>query len=53
MSLVSAVGKQRQGDLFECKASQIYTVKTLTHKRQQGFGLTKWLSSLRSEEVAN
>lgn len=47
--LVPAVGKQRQGDLFECKASQSYTVKTLTQKETTEFGLANRLSSLRSE----
>lgn len=47
--LVPEVGKQRQGDLFECKASQSCTVKTLTQKKTTEFGLAKRLSSLRSE----
>lgn len=33
MPLVPAVGQQRQGDLFECKTNQSYTVKTLIQKK--------------------
>lgn len=53
MPLVPAVGQQRQGDLFECKTNQSYTVKTLIQKRHQEFGLVKQFRSLRSEEVSN